>query len=306
MPRATETKGSTIVTTRGKSIGLLLTLQLIVGVGGLQAQRTGVDTLFPAAPDGLVTDVAQVLDATSRAAIERVAQRLRTATGAEMAFVTLPTIGQAAAVDVAVALGRAWGVGAAAAIGDATRNAGLVVLLVPRRENDPNSGQLFIATGQGIEGIVTDGAAGRVRDAMRPALQRGDYGGGLLLGAEALSAMIARGMGVTDSTLLAGDSVLTRRTRRTRLPPQTIIMIAFVVMALIVSMANRGGPPGGGRGVGGRRYRSSRYGRPPIWIGGGFGGGFGGGVGGGGFGGGGFGGFGGGGGFSGGGAGGGF
>ena len=73
---------------------------------------------------------AGVVDASSAATIDSIAARLRAVTGAEFAVVTLPTIGDYAASDVALAIGRAWGVGRAAQIGDATRNAGLVILLV--------------------------------------------------------------------------------------------------------------------------------------------------------------------------------
>jgi hypothetical protein len=48
-----------------------------------------------------------------------------------------------------LAIGRAWGVGAKASVGRG-RNAGLVVLLVPRRPDDPI--QAIFATGQ-LEGL---------------------------------------------------------------------------------------------------------------------------------------------------------
>ncbi len=81
---------------------------------------------------------------------------------------TLPTIGDYAASDVALEIGRAWGVGATARVGDERRNAGVVVLLVPKSGDRP--GRIFIATGRGVEGIVTDAGAGRIRDLMRPQL----------------------------------------------------------------------------------------------------------------------------------------
>jgi len=155
-----------------KATGLGLALQLAFLAGALPAQSP-VDSLFPPRPAGYLTDVAGVVDPASAATIDSIASRLRSVTGAEFAVVTLPTIGDYAASDVALAIGRAWGVGRAAQIGDATRNAGLVILLVPRREGEPNSGQIFISTGQGLEGIVTDAAAGGVRDAMVPELSAG-------------------------------------------------------------------------------------------------------------------------------------
>jgi len=265
--------------------------------GALSAQRDErLTRLFPAKPSGYVTDVAGALDPAGAQRITELVERLRAATGAEIATVVLPTIGDRAAVDVAVAIGRAWGVGAQAAVGDQRRNAGLVLLLVPKREGDPNSGQIFIATGQGLEGIVTDLQAGRVRDLMRPFFQRGEYGAGLEAGVGALTGLIARGMGVSDSVLTAGGRELEQAPRGSPQPRFATLLFWIVIFIIFVARITRAG----------RRGRGGRGGRGPgPWIffgGGGHGGGFGGFGGGGG--GGGFGGFGGGGGFSGGGAGG--
>lgn len=289
--------------TLGKTIRLAACLQLAAASPQpLAAQPVDprIAALFPARPAGFVTDLTGTLDAGAKQRIEAIADRLRSVTGAEIAVVVLPTIGDRAAVDVAVAIGRAWGVGAKAAPGDPRRNAGVVVLLVPRREDDPNSGQVFIATGQGVEGYVTDLQAGRIRDLMIPYFRDRNYGAGLEAGVRELAALIARGMGVTDTLLT--------RPARVRDGPGVgslalILVVLFVLILLAVLMG--GSRPGGGP----RSRRRSAF-APIFWGGfgggsarGGFGGwgGFGGGGGGGG---GGFGGFGGGGGFSGGGAGG--
>ena len=283
--------------TLGKAILLVAALQ---GNAPLPAQSTPeLSQLFPARPTGYVTDVAGALDAGAVQRLSTTAERLRSATGAELAIVVLPTIGDRAAVDVAVAIGRAWGVGARAAVGDQRRNAGLVLLLVPRREGDPNSGQVFIATGNGLEGFVTDLQAGRVRDLMRPFFQRGEYAAGLEAGTRALAGLIAIGFGVSDSALTAGGRELVARQRQG--PPPGLLFTILVIVVLIMTVARISRslqPPSSGR----RRRRRG----PPPWIFGGWGGGGrgGGGFGGFGGGGGGFGGFGGGGGFSGGGAGG--
>lgn len=278
-----------------KAICSILWLQLAVVPPGYG--QSGLEQLFPARPTGYVTDVARVVDAESHRAMTDKIQRLRNTTGAEIAVVTLPTIGDYAAVDVAVAIGRAWGVGAAAEVGDPRRNAGLVILLVPRREDDPRSGQIFIATGRGLEGFITDATAGRVRDLMRPDLGQGDYGPGLRTGVDVLAAIIAQGFGLTDSTLAEGRAIYQRAAgRKTGIGVLGMVLLFLLVIVLAsLGEARRGG----------RRYHGRRRGRrgPNIFTGGpGWGGGFGGF--GGGFGGGGFGGFGGGGGFSGGGAGG--
>jgi uncharacterized protein len=258
----------------------------------LAAQSAGLDTLIPPQPTGYVNDLARVLDPASDRSMEDLITRLRGVTGAEIAVVTLPSIGNYDPADVAREIGRRWKVGARAEIGDPRRNAGLVLVLVPRREDDPNSGHIRIEVGQGLEGIVTDAAAGQIRDLMRPHLAEGKYGDGLLLGVRALASRIARGYGSSDSALTAYqppvDSEQGSPTIGSLLP--ILLFIAFMLMV------SRGGAR--------RRRRGGVYWGGP-WIGGGWG--SGGGFGGGGFGGGsggGFGGFGGGGGFSGGGAGG--
>jgi uncharacterized protein len=271
--------------TRRKATALVAALQLMAAVA--LAQSPGVDSVVPARPVGLVNDFAALLDAGTRDELEDLLTRLRSATGAEVAVVTLPTIGEYDEADVALAIGRKWGVGARAGIGDERRNAGLVLLLVPRINHEPGTGHVRIEAGQGLEGIVTDAAAGQIRrDVMGPKLAQEQYGPALRDGVRALTGLIARGFGVTDSTLALAPPRVTGRAPSS----QFVSLLPLLLFVLFVMLANRGG-----------RRRRVYWGGP--WIGGGGfgGGGFGGGFGGGG---GGFGGFGGGGGFSGGGSGG--
>src|SRR5947209_16345613 len=117
-------------------------------------------------PRGYVNDFAGVLDPAAVAHMEAVITEVRDKTRGEIAVVTLADIGDRAASDVALQIGRQWGVGAKGAAGDPAKNLGVVVLLVPQKEGKPGTGQIFIATGRGAEGFLTDAAAGRIRDAM--------------------------------------------------------------------------------------------------------------------------------------------
>ncbi len=271
--------------TRAKATALLMLLQLSAATAA--AQRPSVDTLFPPRPVGYVNDFASVTDAESKAKMEELITRLRGASGAEIAVVTLRSIGDHDPAEVALAIGRKWGVGSRAEIGDQRRNAGIVMLLVPRQNARPGTGHVRIEVGQGLEGVIPDAAAGRIRrEVMGPDLEREAYGPALLKGVQALAGEIARGFGVTDSALTAYQPRPAPRGGSTPLG-NFLPLALFIVFMLISSRARRG-----------RRRRQVYWGGGP-WIGGGWGGG--GGLGGGG---GGFGGFGGGGGFSGGGAGG--
>lgn len=281
---------------RTKAIGLTGLLQLVLLLP-LAAQGSA-DRYVPAAPIGRVSDFANVVDAADEARMNSLVERLLSATGAELAVVTLPTVGDNEAAEVALRIGRSWGVGLAGEVGDSLRNRGLVVLLVPRQEGRPGSGQIRIEVGDGLEGVVTDAQAGLiVRRIMTPRFAKGDYSAGLLAGTETLVTEIARGFGVTDSAL-ANARPLTREPSGDsdwgKLMPLILFFLIFFILPMIL-----------GRGRRGRRGRGPRIYWGGPWTGGGGGGSWGGGSWGGGWGGGGgFGGFGGGGGFSGGGAGG--
>ncbi|MES2304236.1 MAG: TPM domain-containing protein [Gemmatimonadota bacterium] len=265
-----------------KGIGALLALQLTL-VALLPAQGQGIAALFPAKPSGFVTDAAGILGPTAVATIEARLSHLRDVTGAEMAVVTLPTIGDYAAAEVALTIGRSWGIGAKAAVGDARRNAGVVLLLVPRTAD--HKGEINWAIGNGLEGAITDARSGQIADAMIPQLRQGDYAGAADLGTRLVGDLIAREMGVQDSSLLQPRRAAPRNNG---FPISRILgMIIFIALMIASRSGGRGGRGGGLMG--------------PIILGGLGRGGFGGGGFGGG--GGGFGGFGGGGGFSGGGGG---
>src|SRR5258708_14658525 len=134
------------------------------------------------APTGYVNDFAGVLDPDAAARMTALITELHQKTGADVAVVTLPDLGGRSAADVAVQIGREWKLGGAGEAGDSAKNLGVVILLVPRKDHHPGTGDAFIATGRGAEGFLTDARTGRIRDAMLPAFSREDYSGGLETG----------------------------------------------------------------------------------------------------------------------------
>ena len=261
---------------------------LLVAAGTLGSQ-----TLPVPAFTGYVNDFANVIPSDTRAALESLSQRVNAATKGDMVIVTMMDIGDRAASDVALNIGREWKVGANTAIGDKARNAGVIILLVPKETSSTNRGSCFIATGQGAEGFITDATSGSICREAAPYFQQRDYAGGIQLVAQRVAQRYATEFNVSlDAGLTPAPPPQQRQTGqssrgRSGSSIVTLIIIIFVIMSL-----RRGGRGGllswlpfilsAGGGGGGRR---------------GGGGGFGGG------GGGGFGGFGGGGGFSGGGGG---
>jgi uncharacterized protein len=245
-------------------------------------------------PRGLVNDFANVIPPASAARMERVAQDVRDKSRGEIAVVTLSDLGGREPSEIALRIAREWKVGSAAAIGDRTRNAGVVILLVPKETSSDGQGHCRVEVGQGSEGFITDAMSGEICREATPAFAARDYGTGLELVTLRVAQRYAQEFGFTLDTTLETPAMVqpTRRTQQRSsggINPLFLLIVFFIVISLLGGRRGRGGClpiflPMGGFGGGGRGGG---------WGGGGFGGG----------GGGGFGGFGGGGGFSGGGGG---
>lgn len=246
------------------------------------------------APVGYVNDFANVLTPEASARIDDLARRVHAATRGDMVVVTLPSLGGRPVEEVSLRLGREWKIGAEAAIGDQARNAGVVILLVPKETSDDGRGYCRIETGQGTEGFITDAMSGAICREQTPRFRAQDYSGALERIATDVAGRYAANFGVALEGVPPPQ--LRRRGSQPQGIPPFLIVLALVVLFSVLRSA------GGRRGCGGcipipipgPSHHSG-------WSGGGFSGG--GGFGGFGGGGGGFGGFGGGGGFSGGGGG---
>src|SRR3954468_14904467 len=131
----------------------------------------------PPTPDPahvFVLDSAHILSTATIAALQDRARALQTETGADVAWVTLPTLGGRAIEEAALYIGRTWRIGSAGKPGDPLRNRGLVVLYVPDRTK--TAGPNFrIEVGNGLEGTITDSRSRTITAAMRDALRAKQY-----------------------------------------------------------------------------------------------------------------------------------
>ncbi len=224
--------------------------------------------------EGWVTDLADMLPAQRETALEARMESYRSgSSGAEIAVLTVPSLGGQPIEDFALKTARDWGIGS-----KETQKGALIV--VARAERD-----VRIEVGRGLEGDVPDAIAWRViQNVIVPRFRAGDFAGGIENGVTALHQVIGG-----DYASIGGRPADSTQVGRTVAP----MLIGLLILAIALSKRRHGG-------------RGSRFGGPfgPGGFGGGLGGigGLGGLGGGGGFSGGGFGGFGGGGGFSGGGA----
>lgn len=226
----------------------------------------------PSNPPRLVNDFEGLLNAGQRQQLEQKLVRYNDTTSTQILIVTSSDLGGYDVSEFAIEIGDQWGVGR-----DGKDN-GLVIVVSDRQR------KVFIATGWGLEGSITDVTAKRIVDQkMIPYFRNGDYYSGLQAATDVIIQILA---GEFDGEALQREPE--------GIPIGTIIIIVIIIFIILSSM--------GGDNRGGNINRRGWSGPIIIGNGGGFGGGGFGGSGGG-FGGGGFGGFGGGG-FGGGGAGG--
>ena len=213
-------------------------------------------------PQGYVSDFARVIDPQSRAAIESYADRVKQATGAELAFVTVQTLEGEPIEDVSNDLFRAWGIGQ-----KGENNGAMVLLAVADRRSR-------LEVGPGLGGAVPDGMAGLLLDDMRPALRQQQYGPAMVAAAVRLGSAIAQSKSVNIPP--PATAVRLRRAPQDSIPwPLILAGIFFVLLLLRRGGGGRYGGGGGGFWTGmllGGLLNSGRGGGYGGRGGGGFGG----------------------------------
>jgi uncharacterized protein len=249
---------------------------------GLASAQGGAQGAQLPQPVGLVNDFAHVIPAGQADRITQIASDVRTKSRGEIAVVTLPDIGDRDPSDVGIALIRQWKIGKVGNPGDPTRNAGAVILVVPKETNSDGRGRCWITTGSGAEGFITDADAGDMcRDAV-PDFRQRDYGAGIALLTYETAQRFGKEFNFTVDTTLAVAVPPAVHQGGGRVSPVAmffLLVFFYVFLSIIARRAGgRGGclpiflPFGGGWTSGGGGWSSGGGG------GGGFGG-FGGGGG---------------------------
>jgi uncharacterized protein len=231
-------------------------------------------------PTGYVTDLAGVIDASTRARLEALCTEVEQKTGAQMAIVTVHSLEGESASQYGNELFKQLG------IGGKKDDRGVLLLVAPDER------KYWTEVGYGLEPVINDARSGDAGRAMVPLLRQGNFSGGIETAAWILAKHIADDRGVT----LSGQPPQRREIRSrgsdvfSLLP--LLLFVGFILLISVLSRSGRGGgSSGGGSGIGwllasilmSGRGRGGGY---SGWGGGGFGGGSSGGGGFGGFGGG--------------------
>lgn len=252
-------------TARVASVGVMALTFLLAACSGNGAS-------FPeySAP---VVDAVEAVDDAVEASLSGELEQFRTTSGPQIAVAVIGSTGSASIEDYTIDLARTWGVG------DAKRDDGVLILIALEDR------ELRIEVGSGVEGELTDIAAGRIVDTvMLPLMRVNDVNGAVVQGARAVMS-VWRGEAVPTPTIEDPTALPTDATSDSLSSLLGVLLFIFFIggsifLAVVTRLAQHTTWTSGG----------SRRGYGGIFIPGGFGG-SGGGFGGGGFGGGGGGGF---------------
>lgn len=202
---------------------------------------------------GRVVDEARLLSPEQAAALGVKLAQLEQQSGRQLVVATVPDLQDHDISDYAYRLGRAWG------IGDKEKSDGAILLVAP------NERRVFIATGYGVEGTVTDALASQIiRDRITPRFKAGDYPGGIEAGVDALSELLR--LPPDEARARAAQAQAAERQRQKDDPNilGAILVLAFIFFFFILPMM---------RAARGRRHGRRGGAGPIILWGPGFGGG---------------------------------
>jgi uncharacterized protein len=137
-------------------------------------------------PPRLVNDLAGALNADQINQLEQELSGYARQTSTQIVIVTVPTLEGYDISDYAFQLGEKWGVGQ-----KGTDN-GVVIVFKPKKAEE--RGQVFVAVGYGLEGVIPDAVANRdiVDKEMIPRFQNGDVYGGLANAARVIMALASK------------------------------------------------------------------------------------------------------------------
>ena len=225
----------------------IATIILFILLSGLRPATAQTDQLLNSLEySSYVNDFAGVMGNDARA-VETFLTELDQRTGAQVAIVTLPSLDGGQIDDFANRLFERWGIGSAG-----QDNGVLIIAAIEDR-------QFRIEVGYGLEPIIPDGRAGRIRDeVVIPLFQQGDYGGGLAGAAATIANIIAQDAGIE----LTGAIAQQQQQSGQRSPFGGLIRIILLLLFIPFIIRNpwllffllssgRGGFGGGGFGRGG-------------------------------------------------------
>lgn len=152
----------------------------------------GLDAQIPQKPNPprLVNDFAGVFTPQQAAALEDSLVRFSKRTSNQVTIVTVNDLAGMEASQFAYEIGEKWGVGSS------KLDNGVVLLIKPKNKT---KGQVFIATGYGVEGVLPDASCSRIiNNEMIPSFKIDDYFGGTVKALNVILPVLAKEYSVEE------------------------------------------------------------------------------------------------------------
>jgi uncharacterized protein len=192
-------------------------------------------------PPRLVNDFAGILNRDEINSLEEKLVAFNDSTSTQISIVTVPTLGGYDKSDYAQRLGEKWG------IGKKQRNNGVLILVKPKQPG--SNGQVFIAQGYGLEGVLPDLTCSQIVDNdILPSFRAGDYYGGL---SKAVSSIMAITHGEFTAEEYGGR---VNKNAGHKVPFALVLFIVFIIIMVI------------SKGSGGSNRRNISTGGLPFWM----------------------------------------
>ena len=173
-----------------------------------------------------VNDYAKIISPQNEDSLNYYLKELNKKTGAQVAVVTLKSLEGESVEDVALNIGRTWGVG------QKGKDNGIVILV------STGDRKMRIEVGYGLEGAIPDGKAGRIRDEyMLPFFKEGKMEQGIINGTLAVTQAIAEEYRVQmpaklNSMISKPAKTYSKRHKKRTSTADIIFFIIFIIIFL--------------------------------------------------------------------------
>ena len=128
---------------------------------------------IPAPTNKLVNDFASVMTTEQALELECALRLYNDSTSTQLCVVTVESLDDLSPAEYAQQLGEKWGVG------QSGKDNGVIILV--KKKTEESGGDVFIATGYGVEGLLPDAICKRIVErTMIPKLKEGDYHGAIV------------------------------------------------------------------------------------------------------------------------------
>jgi len=181
-------------------------------------------------PPRLVNDFANLLSEPERSFLEDTLVQFARSTSTQIVVVTVPDLDGYDPGDYAFRLGEKWGVG------QKDKDNGIVILVKPKVGN--SKGQVFIATGYGLEGVLPDAIVNStvIDYEMIPYFRENNYFKGIAAGTKVI-------MEITKGEYTADQYQQSYEKKNDGIIP-AILIFAFVFILMIRGKSRRYYSPG--------------------------------------------------------------